>query len=384
MDFDFIVVGAGIAGCSLAHELARSARVCVLESESRPGLHATSRSAALFAASYGGPEIRAITRASRAFFDSPPGGFSDQPLLVKRGCLYIARADQGVRLGRMVAGIRASGGSVSVISAQEALGFVPLLRRDYLSGAALDSDAMDIDVHALQQGFLRGARAAGTVLMTNSKIGRVARRSGMWSVALNDGVVSAPVLVNAAGAWADEVAELCGAQPIGLQPLRRTALLVDAPVGLDIRSWPAVIDVDEMFYFKPDANRLLVSPADETPQSPGDAQPEEMDIAVGVDRVQAALDIEVRRVSHSWAGLRTFSPDRVPVLGFDPQVAGLFWCAGQGGYGIQTAPAMARMAAALLKHESLPADIAAEGLRAADLSPLRFMEMPALNRRGNE
>jgi D-arginine dehydrogenase len=160
--------------------------------------------------------------------------------------------------------------------------------------------------------------------------------------------------------------------------------LVEPPGGLDIRSWPAVIDVDEMFYFKPDANRLLVSPADETPQSPGDAQPEEMDIAVGVDRMQAALDIEVRRVSHSWAGLRTFSPDRVPVLGFDPQVAGFFWCAGQGGYGIQTAPAMARMAAALLTHQSLPADIAAEGLRPADLSPLRFMEMPVLNRRGNE
>jgi D-arginine dehydrogenase len=384
MTFDFIVVGAGIAGCSLAHELARTARVCLLESEPRPGLHATSRSAALFAASYGGPEIRAITRASRAFFDSPPDGFSDQPLLVKRGCLYIARLDQSVRLGRMAAGIRASGGNVSVISAQEALGLVPLLRRDYLSEAALDSDAMDIDVHALQQGFLRGARAAGAVLMTNSKIGRAARRSGTWSVALNQGVVGAPVLINAAGAWADEVAQLCGAQPIGLQPLRRTALLVDPPGGLDIRGWPAVIDVDEKFYFKPDANRLLVSPADETPQSPGDAQPEEMDIAVGVDRVEAALDIEVRRVSHSWAGLRTFSPDRVPVLGFDPQVAGLFWCAGQGGYGIQTAPAMARMAAALLRQESLPADIAAEGVRAADLSPLRFMDMPVLNRRGNE
>ena len=384
MTYDFIVVGAGMAGCSLAYELARSARVCLLEAESQPGLHATSRSAALFAASYGGREIRAITRASRAFFDHPPSGFADHPLLLERGCLYIARSDQSARLSRMVDGINASGGNIAVISRQEAFARVPLLRKDYLWGAALESDAMDIDVHALQQGFLRGARAAGAVLVTNAKVSNVRHRSGVWSIALGDGLVRAPVLINAAGAWADEVAELCGALPIGLQPLRRTALLVDPPDGLDIRRWPAVIDVDEMFYLKPDATRLLLSPADETPQSPGDAQPEEMDVAVGVDRMQAALDIEVRRVSRSWAGLRTFSPDRVPVLGFDTHVAGFFWCAGQGGYGIQTAPAMARMAAALVKHESLPADIAAEGLHAADLSPLRFMERAALIRRENK
>jgi D-arginine dehydrogenase len=238
---------------------------------------------------------------------------------------------------------------------------------------------MDIDVHALHQGFLRGARAAGAILMTDSKIDDVQHRGGVWSIALKEGLVSAPVLINAAGAWADEVAELCGALALGLQPLRRTALLVDPPGGIDIRRWPAVIDVDETFYFKPDATRLLLSPADETPQGPGDAQPEELDVAVAVDRLQTAVDIEVRRVSHSWAGLRTFAPDRVPVLGFDPHVAGFFWCAGQGGYGIQTAPAMARMAAALVKHESLPADIAAEGLQAADLSPQRFKERPAVS-----
>jgi D-arginine dehydrogenase len=379
MTFDFIVVGAGMAGCSLAYELARSARVCLLEAESRPGLHATSRSAALFAASYGGREIRAITRASRAFFDHPPSGFSDHPLLLERDCLYIARADQSARLGEMVTTLHASGGKIAVISRQEAFTRVPLLRKDYLCAAALDSDAMDIDVHALHQGFLRGARAAGAILMTDSKIDDVQHRGGVWSIALKEGLVSAPVLINAAGAWADEVAELCGALALGLQPLRRTALLVDPPGGIDIRRWPAVIDVDETFYFKPDATRLLLSPADETPQGPGDAQPEELDVAVAVDRLQTAVDIEVRRVSHSWAGLRTFAPDRVPVLGFDPHVAGFFWCAGQGGYGIQTAPAMARMAAALVKHESLPSDLAAEGLQAADLSPQRFKERPAVS-----
>jgi D-arginine dehydrogenase len=189
--------------------------------------------------------------------------------------------------------------------------------------------------------------------------------------------VSAPVLVNAAGAWADGVAETCGALRIGLQPLRRTALLVDPPTGVDIRDWPAVIDADEMFYFKPDAGKLLLSPADETPDKPGDAQPDDLDVAVAVDRVQMALDIDVQRVRHCWAGLRTFAPDRAPVVGFDPRTTGLFWCAGQGGYGIQSAPALARTAAALAKRESIPADVAAQGLKAEDLSPGRFMEAAA-------
>jgi D-arginine dehydrogenase len=372
MTYDFIVVGAGMAGCSVAYELAQSARVCVLEAEPRPGVHATGRSAALFAPSYGGREIRALTRASRAFFDHPPGGFSEHPLLGDRGCLYLARADQLPRLTQMVDGIRASGGNVAMIGQQDIFARVPLLRREYVAEAALDPGAMDMDVHALHQGFVRGARAAGAVVMTNSRMMAAERRHGNWCITLDDIEISAPVLINAAGAWADEIARLCGAAPIGLKPLRRTALLIDPPSGVDIRRWPAVIDVDEAFYFKPDAARLLLSPADETPQSPGDAHPEELDIATCVDRVQAALNIDVHRVSHSWAGLRTFSPDRVPVLGFDAHAAGFFWCAGQGGYGIQTAPAMSRAAAALLKNESLPADIGAQGLHAADLSPSRF------------
>jgi D-arginine dehydrogenase len=378
MMYDFIVVGAGIAGASVAYELARAGTVCLIEAESRPGFHATGRSAALFAPSYGGREIRAVTRASRTFFDRPPQGFCEHPLLTPRGCLYIARADQSIRLERMVETIRASGGKVALIDVKEAMARVPLIRAGYLAAAALDFDAMDIDVDALHQGFIRGARSAGAQLMTGTKATRIQRRNGVWSIELNDVAVSAPVLVNAAGAWADELADACGARRIGLQALRRTALLVDVPAGVDIRNWPAVIDTDEEFYFKPDVTQLLLSPADEIPQAPGDAQPEELDVAIGVDRVQAALDIDVRRVSYSWAGLRTFSPDRVPVVGFDPQVEGLFWCAGQGGYGIQTAPAMARTAAALAKHEDLPLDVAAEGLTATELSPHRFIETTVL------
>ena len=370
--YDFIVIGAGIAGASIAYELARTARVCLLEAEARPGFHATSRSAALFAPTYGGREIRALTRASRPFFDRPPSTFGEHPLLQQRGCLYLARENQRESLRAMVANISASGGTVAVIDKTVAIERVPLLRASYLAAAAFDSDAMDIDVDALHQGFLRGARAAGAVLKTETWVTAPQRRNGVWSIESGDGSVSAPVLVNAAGAWADDVAASCGALRLGLLPLRRTALLVDVPPGLDVRNWPAVIDVDEQFYFKPEAGKLLLSPADETPDRPGDALPEDLDVAIGVDRVQAALDLEVERVSRSWAGLRTFAPDRAPVVGFDPRTAGLFWCAGQGGYGIQTAPAMARTAAALARGESLPADVTAQGLAAGDLSAARF------------
>jgi D-arginine dehydrogenase len=379
MTHEFIVIGAGIAGTSLAYELARSSRVCLIEGESRPGLHATGRSAALFAPSYGGRAIRAITRASRSFFDRPPAGFCEHPLLKPRGCLYIARQDQCVRLHQMTDGIRASGGKVAALNAYEAQEKVPSLRREYVAEAAFDADAMDIDVNALQAGFLRGARAAGATIMVDHWVRSAQWRDGAWRIELNDGPISAPVLINAAGAWADDVAQLCGARPLGLQAMRRTAVLVDPPDGVDIRHWPAVIDADEQFYFKPEAGKLLVSPADESPIPPCDVQPEDIDVAIGIDRVQAALDIEVQRVRHRWAGLRTFSPDRAPVVGFDAHVPGFFWCAGQGGYGIQTAPAMARTAAALAMQQALPADVAAEGLAAEELSPRRLLV--SINRR---
>ena len=183
---------------------------------------------------------------------------------------------------------------------------------------------------------------------------------------------AAPVVVNAAGAWADVVAELAGARPIGLQPMRRTALLVDPPEGVRIDDWPMVIDVEETFYFKPDAGLLLLSPADETPSPPCDAQPEALDVAVAIDRVQTATTLEVRRVRHRWAGLRSFVADRAPVAGWDPEAAGFFWLAGQGGYGIQTAPAMARTAAALLQNEALPGDLVDAGVDPRALSPERL------------
>jgi D-arginine dehydrogenase len=370
--YDFIVIGAGIAGASVAYELARSGRVCVLEREARPGIHSTGRSAALFAPSYGGPQIRALTRASRAFFDAPPARFCEQSLLSNRGCLYIARADQQERLHRMAENLRASGADVAAIRDHQAFSYVPLLRRTYVADAVFDPQAMDIDVDALHQGFLRGARAAGASFITNAHAIRGEMQRGIWMLELGDTQVTAPIVINAAGAWADEVAVSLGTRPIGLEPRRRTALIVEPPAGVDVRTWPAVIDADEQFYFKPEAGKLLLSPADETPDRAGDTQPDDLDIALGVHRVESALDIDVRKVAHAWAGLRTFAPDRLPVIGFDRRVSNLFWCAGQGGYGIQTAPALGRTSAALVMRQPLPADVLAEGVVAEELSPYRF------------
>jgi D-arginine dehydrogenase len=233
---------------------------------------------------------------------------------------------------------------------------------------------MDIDVNALHQGFLRGAKATGTNLVVGALVLTATYHGGKWTVVTQTGSFSAAVVVNGAGAWADEFAILCGALPVGLTPYRRTAMLVDVPRDVSIRHWPAVIDVDEEFYFKPDAGKLLLSPADESPDTPRDVFPDQLDIAIGVDRVQTALDIEVRRISHSWAGLRTFVPDRNSVVGFDSELPAFFWCAGQGGYGIQTAPALARVAAALATSRALPEDVLHEGLRIDSLSPARFRQ----------
>jgi D-arginine dehydrogenase len=374
---DFVIVGAGMAGASLAFELAHSAQVCLVEGEDRPGYHATGRSAALFAPTYGGDTIRALTRVSRVFFDTPPANFSAYPLLRQRGCLFIAREDQRARLAGMLDAIRSTGGHVTIIDRKRALDRVPLLREEYLDSALADDEAMDIDVDGLHQGYLRGARTAGARLITGSPVSQVRRTRGSWHVTLNDLVIEAPVIVNAAGAWADEFAAVCGVRRVGLQPYRRTAALVETPDHVRINRWPAVIDADEQFYFKPEAGKLLISPADETPDVPGDAHADDLDIAVGIDRVEAALAIDVKRIVRSWAGLRTFAPDRTPVVGFDPDVADFFWCAGQGGYGIQTAPGLARAAAALARREDLPTDIAAERVTAAKLSPGRFVSRPA-------
>jgi D-arginine dehydrogenase len=368
--YDFLIIGSGIGGAGAAYELSDGARVLLLEREDAHGYHTTGRSAALYIETYGNAVIRGLTRASRAFFEAPPEGFCDYPLLTPRGCLNIARSDQLEALAIATA----EAGDVAVPLTREAvLGLVPMLRADYVAGGLLEPAAMDADVAALHQGFLSGAKARGAEIRTGCEIVAIERRAGGFRVTCASGeTFEAAVVVNAAGAWADRVAVLAGAQPVGLQPMRRTAVIVEAPTAFDIRAWPAVIDVDEQFYFKPDAGRILASPADETPNEPCDAWADEMDVAVCVERVQAAADLPVRRVVRSWAGLRSFVADRSPAVGFDKDVPVFFWLAGQGGYGVQTAPAAARAAAALARGEALPDDIATNGVTEASLSPSRL------------
>jgi D-arginine dehydrogenase len=366
--FDFAVIGAGMAGVSFAARVARRASVLVLEREPLLAYHSTGRSAAVFDSLYGNDTIRSLTRASRGFYDSPPHGFAEHPLLTTRGQIHLIGDDDRGSEHHLVASPPAE-----TISIAEAIARVPILRGDTFAYAILESNACDVDVHATYQGFLRMAKAAGATVVTNVELRSLERR-GNWQIETRSGNYRAATLVNAAGAWADELAHLAGANPLGLTPLRRTAINVDPPPGLDVTNWPCVVAADESFYFKPDAGRLLASPADETPSTPCDAQPDEFDIAVCVDRLERATTLSIHRVVHSWAGLRTFAADRTPVVGYDPHCEGLFWLAGQGGYGIQTAPALSEVAAALALGESIPSHIVAEAFTPAAVLPARLLE----------
>jgi D-arginine dehydrogenase len=357
---DVIVVGAGIAGASVAAHLAETRRVLLLEREDRAGYHSTGRSAALFTQVYGNPVIRALTRASRQFLFDPPAEFAAGPLTRPRGCLYIASQSQ-LPVLRAFAALPDVAPVTRRLEIREAHALCPILRAGCVAAAILEPDSSDIDVSALHQGYLRLFKRRAGQLITNAPVEALERGAEGWTVHAAAERFTAPLLVNAAGAWADQVAGLAGVTRVGLQPRRRTAVLVDPPPGMDISRWPFVNDAEEHFYFKPEAGSLFLSPADETPVEPGDAQPDEWDIAAAVERVEAG-----------WAGLRTFAPDRTPVAGFSEEGSGFFWLAGQGGYGIQTAPALSRAAAALILGAPLPEDLQSLAPLLAALSPARF------------
>lgn len=367
---DVVVIGAGIAGASAAAGLADGLKVVVLERESFPGMHSTGRSAALFSEIYGSAPVRALSRASRGFLRAPPKGFAGAEVVRPRGALHIASPGQRAALDAFAA-LPDVAPAVRRVGAEEARALCPILREDYVAAGALELGSADIDVDALHQGWLRDLRARGGEVVVDAEVVRLSPEGTGWRVETPGRTIHAGVVVNAAGAWADRIATLAGARTIGLEPRRRTALIVDAPQGADTSAWPMVIDIDEQFYFRPDSGGLLLSPGDETPIEPCDVQPEELDIAIAIDRVQGATTLDVRRVRRSWAGLRSFVADRTPVAGFAPDAPGFFWLAGQGGYGIQTAPAMGRLAAALVRGESLPADLAEFGVNTDDLRPGR-------------
>ena len=374
MGAEIVVIGAGIAGASIAAELAVHHSVLLLERESQPGYHTTGRSAAIYVESYGNAVVRRLTTASRSFFESPPAGFADGPLWSRRGNLHIADSTALDRLEEVwEAATRASGTPYRVPRAR-AQAMVPILRSEAVAGAFVEPDTMDLDVDRIHRGYLRLMKARGGQLACGADVASITRQgaAGTWKLHLRGGrVVETDVIVNAAGAWADELARAAGAAPAGILPKRRTALIVDGPAGIDFARWPMVVDAAEQFYFKPEAGKLFVSPADATPSPPCDAQPEEMDVAIAVDRLMTATSLSVRRIDHQWAGLRCFASDQRPVVGFSAEDPGFFWFAGQGGYGIQLAPALARAGASLLMHDRLPEDLDEHGVTANDLSPRR-------------
>ena len=366
-EFDILVIGAGIAGAAVAFFAAPHARVALLEREAMPGLHATGRSAAMFMESYGPDSVRALTRASRAFLEQPQA--DGRPLITPRGALYIATQERTDTLHALHAALRAEGAIAHLLDRAAARARVPVLRPEAAALALLDEAACDIDVDRLHQRFLRGAAGHGAKLFTHIDVQAIERDSSSWRVTASSRHWRAPLLVNAAGAWADGVGALAGAAPLGLEPRRRSAFTFAPPAAVDCRSWPCVADVDETFYFKPEGGVLLGSPANADPVPPHDVVPEELDIATGIFQIEAATTMTIRRPLRTWAGLRSFVPDGALVGGFDRRLPGFFWCCGQGGYGIQTSPAMGEACAARLLGSALPERLAAHGVSFDGLAP---------------
>lgn len=360
-DYDIAIVGAGMAGASLAAEIGDAARVVVLEAEDTPGYHATGRSAAFWEECYGGPEILPLTIASGPYLRE--NGF-----LTPRGSLYLARAEDEPAIEDFFARFSGTGAHFEKIGRDSLARKVPGLRPAW-DRAIWQPRCADIDVAGLHQHYLARARASGAAIWCRARL-RAAERSDRWHIELEDGrEISAAILANAAGAWADSVAAIAGARPLGIQPYRRTVaqLRTDPPPPADL---PLCLDISGSFYFKPESGRLWLSPHDETPSDPVDAAPEELDVATAIDRFEQVVEWKVKSLERKWAGLRSFSPDRLPVYGFDPHVPGFFWFAGQGGYGIQTAPAAALLAAQILFDRGN--DMMTQQIRREIYSPARF------------
>jgi len=340
--FDIAIIGAGMAGASLAAELVAlgAGSIGLLEAEARPGYHSTGRSAAFWQESYGGPGVQPLTTASGPVLDRL--GF-----LHARGGLHLAREQDRAQLDAFVAEFSDLGVEITPLDRAQIAALVPGLRGQWVAGA-MEHDCRDIDVAGLHQHYLALARQGGAQVLCDARVAAAERSGGAWHLTLPDGrTMAAEVVVNAAGAWADTVAQLAGAAPLGITPLRRT--MAQLRVGHDVQpTLPLVMDIGETFYFKPEAGRIWLTPHDETPVPACDVAPEELDIAIAIDRFEQVVDWPVQRLEHKWAGLRSFAPDRLPVYGWDVAVPGLFWCAGQGGFGIQTAPAAATMAARLV------------------------------------
>ncbi|UTW56016.1 FAD-binding oxidoreductase [Kordiimonas sp. SCSIO 12610] len=373
IETDFLIIGGGIAGAGLAYFLAGHGSTMIIEMEDQPGYHTTGRSAAFLAETYGGPKIQPLTTGSKPFFTAPPEGFIEAPLLTALGAVHIFTEEQRERAEKMAAELQQALPGVKLLTKSEVVARAPYLSHYDFVGGIDDPDCGSLDVAALHQGYLRGAKHVGATIMVNAGLEGAVFENGRWRVKIRHGEVFAKTLINASGAWADEVAVRAGVKPIGMQPLQRTIVTVENPEGLPFDPTSSmIIDADERFYFKPEGTGYILSPADEKPVQPSDAQPDIEDVALAVHYFEEATGVRVKSIEAKWAGLRTFAPDRAPVIGYDANTPGFFWNVGQGGYGIQTSPAWSRVAASLVLNKGMPDDLVQLGCNAENYSPARF------------
>lgn len=366
---DVIVIGAGIAGAGAAYHLAPTVAVVVLEAEHAPGYHTTGRSAALFVPpGRDSSAVGALVNGSEAFFQSPPDGFTDHDLVSPLGALAVAEPGQEAELAAMIE----DGAPGHRLNRRETLELCPAMRPENVAAGLFDPGVLSLDVHGLLQGYLRAMASSSGQLVTGARVTALERRDGLWNVETTAGRFAAPVVVVAAGARADTIAEAAGVATIGLVPKRRTVINFDAPAAIDCTAFPMVGDVANNYFFRPEAGGLMASPADQTPSPPCDAQPDETDMAIIVDRMQRANLFDIPRITHSRAGLRSFARDGLPVVGMAPDSEGFLWLAGQGGFGIETSPALGRIAAALVQGEAFPTGADLAGVAAGDLHPARL------------
>jgi D-arginine dehydrogenase len=372
---DFLIIGGGVAGLSAASRLAAHGRVTVLEGEEALGYHSSGRSVTFSHFGIGNSAVRGLTAYSRTFFETPPEGFREAPLCRPQASLYAATSEKMPSLEALQAEMARFTDAIGWIDEQEIAQLCPILKvgpEGFVKGV-IDRSGLRLDADALIQSYARALKARGGEILMGRRIATIRRQGADWLVSGdNNDQWSAPILVNAAGAWADHVATLARVAPLGLQPMRRTIIVVDPPEGANPQDWPFVHSAAGDFYMLPEAGRLLVSPMDEIPSDPCDAFPEEYDIAVAAAKLEEYTTMQVRRIAHSWAGLRSFVADRVPTAGFAPDAPGFFWLAGQGGYGLQTAPAMAEAMEALIVGADWPAELASLGVGAENLDPARL------------
>jgi D-arginine dehydrogenase len=372
--FDFLVIGGGIAGASAAFFLARHGKVGLIEQERQLGYHSTARSAAVYSAAYGPRSWQIITSASRSFLVDPPHGFRDTPLTKPLGALYLAAAHEEEGLRALAADLARRGVEAHLIAPQEAARLSPAVRMEPFSLGLYEPGCVDLDASALLHGFVRGARQNGAMfeMIVGFEALRMQRSDGRWVVDPGNQCVEAAIIVNAAGAWADTVAERAGLMRRGVRPFRRTAITFDPPMGHDASRWPMTFDVAESWYFRPEGPHIMMSPADLLPTEPCDAQPEEIDVAVAIDRIETVTNLKVGRLASRWAGLRTFAPDHEAVIGPDPLEPSFIWYAGQGGNGVMGSVVGGEICAALAVGERLPTPCADLGLSLDMITPARL------------